>query len=879
MDRKTFIIPNNELAGGKENNSNLKLIVNQLHVQSVRRSDVDIEDWRLAHKTAEFLENPNPVRLQDLYEEAMLDGFLAGIVGKRFRKVRNKRLRFLDSKGEEVEAVNKLIESRIFRKIRKKIFYTSMFGRNGLEFIPGKKIKFLEIPRKHINTKLKLITKEQGGSEGYDYENTWNLWVMESDEEENNHGLLLKAVPWCIYKRGNVADYAIYIEQFGQPTKIGEYEGTDQESRRVLKEALEEAGSSLSIILPKGANVRTLDGKASNGDGMLQSRFNSMCNEELLVLILGNTETTKSSKSSGYAQSKEHGQQESEIIQDDMDTELDFLNDEKFINILKSYGYPVEGGHFEHEEEADTAWMLENLKVDEMLTKQVPLSDDYYYETYKRPKPDNYDELKAQKEERDRRAAEQEKKASKGKKKAKEEEDDEEEEDTEDLSGGKWDKLKKFFLSFFLTAPHREGLLTTELSSFYQSRCEVCGKLHLPHLADEISGNKFTAIVEDIATQLVNNELKKGQIHTDLYRQTADTLMKAVFEGLGAESFSYEDPMNELRAYLEHNVHTFSAAKSLVELEHFRSLMVDGNGKLRTFTEFRNACTDSGYLFNKTYLETEFANAIATSQAAATWHNFGEEDALQISTAGDERVRPKHAQLDGFTALKSDPIWLKLWTPFDWGCRCHIIPGVKSRVSDRDRAGIIKEAGVPKYFQRNPAVNKVVYNDEHPYYKQAGGKLKELAAETNYNLPAVKSIYAQNDFAAAIELESKDQANAFWKQKAGKLRESFDVVDNSGNTIRFNNKFRTHVLEDNKDQRFKWLANCEDIVANPDEVWSYKERGVLKKTYLKYYDGFPQAVKVNGTDAFTMYRFETAKGGLNVESLGRTRRGALLYKK
>jgi SPP1 gp7 family putative phage head morphogenesis protein len=43
------------------------------------------------------------------------------------------------------------------------------------------------------------------------------------------------------------------------------------------------------------------------------------------------------------------------------------------------------------------------------------------------------------------------------------------------------------------------------------------------------------------------------------------------------------------------------------------------------------------------------------------------------ATVGDDRVRPEHAELDGITLPKDDPIWRRIWTPNGWNCRCQII--------------------------------------------------------------------------------------------------------------------------------------------------------------------------------------------------------------
>ena len=46
----------------------------------------------------------------------------------------------------------------------------------------------------------------------------------------------------------------------------------------------------------------------------------------------------------------------------------------------------------------------------------------------------------------------------------------------------------------------------------------------------------------------------------------------------------------------------------------------------------------------------------------------------QYWTAGDLRVRPAHAALDGFCARAIDPVWRRIYPPNGFNCRCSVIP-------------------------------------------------------------------------------------------------------------------------------------------------------------------------------------------------------------
>lgn len=157
------------------------------------------------------------------------------------------------------------------------------------------------------------------------------------------------------------------------------------------------------MMLPKQSDFEMLDGKTSNANGELQQRLVNLCNQEMSVAILGCTETTISSSSSGYAQASVHADQQEELARSDTRYVIGLLYSPFFLRILASYGFPVEGGSFQCNEKRSIAELKEQLNIDLRVADRVPIADDYWYETYGIPKPDNYDQLK--KEQDDRRQA------------------------------------------------------------------------------------------------------------------------------------------------------------------------------------------------------------------------------------------------------------------------------------------------------------------------------------------------------------------------------------------------------------------------------------------------------------------------------------------
>ncbi|TDX86190.1 phage portal protein family protein [Epilithonimonas xixisoli] len=377
------------------------VIVQDISLVSPDRGRKDIQSLKNSVVSAESIHYPNRVLLYDLYHDVVsMDGFLRGIINKRIDSVLNKKLKFIDKEGNENTEVTKLMRSKVGRQLIRQILESIFWGISGVEFKVGEKFCFEEIQRKHIKPEKGLIAKNQysiSKEDGFKIDEMPFVWVI---GEKRDLGLLLACSMYAIYKRGNFGDWAQYVEIFGQPVRIMEYDAYDTQTKEELKKILNESGNSLAMMIPKQATFQMLDGKASNGDGKLQGGFKEACNEEMAIAILGNTETTSASKSSGYAQSKEHGEQQDEITASDLIFVENELNSDHFLNILKSYGYDVEGGEFEYELDLNLSKLKIKMEIDVVVSEKVPVDDDYWYFTYGIPKPKNYDALKREMEAR-----------------------------------------------------------------------------------------------------------------------------------------------------------------------------------------------------------------------------------------------------------------------------------------------------------------------------------------------------------------------------------------------------------------------------------------------------------------------------------------------
>ncbi|MDY0104408.1 MAG: DUF935 family protein [Lentimicrobium sp.] len=848
---------NTNIERGSQNPKNV--VVYDLTLTSPDRSTKDIKSLKSALERSESVVLPNRHLLYDIYHDlTTLDGHLSGILQKRTDAVLNKSLSFLNKEGQKIEAFDNLIYSNKFNNFLKLILDSKYWGVSGAEFLIGKKFDYVEVPRKHINIDKGFILKSQYSSTGIPIADLPQVFTI---GEKNDLGQLLRCALYSIYKRGAFGDFAQFVEIFGQPVRLIYYDAYDTKVKEELKKVLNESGSSLAMMIPKQAEFEMLDGKTSNGNGDLQINLITACNAEMSIAILGNTETTSSSSSSGYAQSKEHSKQQLEITKSDLAFVRNLLNDEKFLNILRGYGYPVDQGSFEFEMELDLDNLKKRLEIDEKVSTKVPVEDDYWYMTYGIPKPKNYEALKKEKEEKEKAQVVAQQNANPIVKEEKTPDTKPDvkvktkQKDLKDL----FDQLKDFFF----------GGNEISLNELYE-----IGEIDFD-LADN-----FEEIYSQLAGEIYGGKLPDNYVHPELYFETVDKLKSAISEGLGGKSFNYDDSKNVLQSYLQNNIYRFAAAKCLTELLEFRNAMIDpATGEIISFSKYKQIIANKGYLFSTAYLNAEYNIALQSSIMAHKWESI-DSVYLEYSTVGDEHVRLSHREWDGHTFLKSDPIWNIIYPPNGWGCRCTVVPGVAKNyngASTKEYKEKSEDRINNPLFENNVGKSRVIFKGDHPYFLAAKSKKAKVLDYIQYGMPHhdnIGTVIMQSDYVKT----SLEEYHAWWKQQSNGDNDNIIIEDKLGNTILFDGnkknmpdygKFKDHILKKKKENRFEYATNFPEIVQKPDEIWL----GINDETtYIKFYKDKTICVQTSqNLKANTMY-------DLQPDRIIELRRGTLKYK-
>ncbi len=374
-------------------------------IQQPKRFNIDIQDFIEGIRAYENVDFPRRFRLFDLYEDILIDSHLQSVVQKRHDAINAVPIAFKRD-GNDDEEIGNQIEAPWFGDLINDILDAKFWGFSLMQFYRKDGwIGYDLIPRKNVEPVRREILHMQTDLMGTPWEQFSNLLFVGS---ERKLGELAKASPWVIYKRNSVADWAQFCEVFGIPMREYTYDEDDEESRqRAIDDASKQGGLAV-FIHGKNTSMSLIDSSSKTASADLYERFAATANAEISKLILGNTLTTEQGKVGSQALGKVHSEEEDRKLQSDRRFILRVLNYE-MTDIFASLGMNTKGGKFYFKvKREDNGTERMNLLVNAHNTFNLPISDDYLYESFGIDKPDDYESQKRELQKRNQeRMAEQ----------------------------------------------------------------------------------------------------------------------------------------------------------------------------------------------------------------------------------------------------------------------------------------------------------------------------------------------------------------------------------------------------------------------------------------------------------------------------------------
>jgi len=682
MTKKTLIKKNQQGA----------TIISQLVIKQPNRSTSDVSAWRNALRSAD---GGRVKALFDLYEDLLIDTTLSRSWGKRIEAITNSELTFQYEDGATNEEIDELMQSLSWETLLTGIVSSKAYGRSGLEIDFSSGFRVDMIPPKHINLDNQTILINDSDERGIDYIDDPQLLILGS---RRDFGIFLKTAPYAIWKRGGFGDYAQWLEIFGMPQRIGKYSSYDPQSRILLEQALQNAGSAPWCVIPKETDVETVNNTGSGSSGVSFNDFRQACNEEMLIAVLGQTLTTIAGSKGARSLGDVHKEVEEGINKSDLRYTERVLN--SYVRpLLEARGFKIKGGKFIFPSAAEA------VSVDELvqLTKIIRIPASFIHDKYSIPAANEGEEIAGEIIEAKPVEEKPEKEPAKPTDPKKTKEADEEKDKETKLSDD-----RNFFLKLidklFHFAPTKWSGASQSLS---KNSTSYTGKIQL---ADgyEIDISK---LMQEAIKEVYGN---KGEELVN--KKLFDITNEALQHGVDSELKDNQVDKGFIEQFKE-NTAVFAAFKNHKQTKEIAALMYDEEGKLVPFYKFKKEALKLSEKYNVQWLQTEYNTAVRAARTAANLKKYEKTAHLypNLEYMPTKSAKPRHVHLNyvGTILPIKHEAWAWLLPPSDWNCDCSVKPTDKEPTE-----APVMPSNINLLFVNNPAITAEFLNmKESPYYK------------------------------------------------------------------------------------------------------------------------------------------------------------------
>ncbi len=282
-------------------------------------------------------------------------------------------------------------------------------------------------------------------------------------------------------------------------------------------------------------------------------------------------------------------------------------------------------------------------------------------------------------------------------------------------------------------------------------------------------------------------------------------------------------PMSDaMRRRLQRSDYIFSGIKTFHEINEAFPSLLNTDGTRKPFTQFLEEVKHIDKTYNQHYLAAEFNFAQASAAMAAKWEQYaqdGDRYLLQYRTAGDDRVRPEHASLEGVTLPITDTFWEEFYPPNGWNCRCTVTQVLKSQATPtpHEQAIALGEDALKldkhRFFRHNSGITGKTFPDYNPYTIQrcrdcdiAKGKLK-LGKPSNEVCEACRIMHAgiKNNSGASERITKYDE---------NKWERSYVSPQDNGFVVTQKERIAEAEKSTNEGNKYKKEKRMTEVLAN-----------------------------------------------------------------
>lgn len=366
-----------------------KILVD-LQVRTELLTKKDIGTWRMAWQQAIDVQNPNRVRLYDVYTDVDIDMHLTGCVGQRKGMVTKRAFKLVDKAGKENQEITALFESNWFIDFMSYVLDSRYYGHSLIQFgspvsVMGKmRFENVElVPRRHVIPEYGVLVKHPNDvhQNGISYrDGELADWCIEAGRP-HDLGLLLKCAPSALSKKNMLAFWDGFGEIFGMPIRIAKTTSRDEKERSKIEQMLAKMGAAFYGLFSEGTEIEIKESSRGDAYNVYDKRIDR-ANSEISKGVLNQTMTIDSGSS--LSQSQVH----LEVFENVVDADADFLRNiinDRLIPLMEKHGFPVSGYTFRWDDAVEYT-PQEQINIEQMLVNGgYDIDPKYFVDKYNIP--------------------------------------------------------------------------------------------------------------------------------------------------------------------------------------------------------------------------------------------------------------------------------------------------------------------------------------------------------------------------------------------------------------------------------------------------------------------------------------------------------------
>ncbi len=271
----------------------------------LKRLRQDVLTWRAAIDETEQAWFPQRVKMQQLYQDTVLNGHVDAAMTKRKNLTLLKEFTFQNSAGEDDEALTEMFRKVWFRNFMEYVLDAKAYGYSLIAFgdlvndnFPGLQTirrynisadRYQLLPFMYSLYGKNFLDPKEVDDNGISIMD-WTAWVdtpSESGINKCGNGYLYKVALYEIFLRNVLGQNGDFVELYAQPYRVGKTDKTEGPERDKLEQALQQMGSSGYAILDPQDQIEFLEtalgGTGYKGYESLEKR----CEEKISKIILG----------------------------------------------------------------------------------------------------------------------------------------------------------------------------------------------------------------------------------------------------------------------------------------------------------------------------------------------------------------------------------------------------------------------------------------------------------------------------------------------------------------------------------------------------------------------------------------------------------------